>query len=279
VVVLFVGSGSAFAYSGPSGNHFTAVCRSLDPSRQSNLQEIQGINFAGNRCNPYIPIFTNPQVKLAETASSSFTFRLLANAVNYEPLLVRPGTQVNMGFWSGPGNHGSLARVIDSINVGCMKGPSPNCAVWDEGATTSEQYPAYVKMLEEHWYDRGNADGSPMVKIYGKTYKNKNPLNFPTADQIWGQYSQRYADMALEFYHDTGKQVKVWAFVQGASPTRVFYTYEYPELQKLEANGVVKVYCANTPDANWMNPNDWTVGTGSAFCPSPKSPALVAGLR
>jgi hypothetical protein len=62
----------------------------------------------------------------------------------------------------------------------------------------------------------------------------------------------------------------VWAFVKGALPTRVFYTYEYPELQKLEAKGVVKVHCANTPDADWRNPNDWTAGTGSASCPSPK---------
>jgi hypothetical protein len=245
VIVLLAGSGNAFAHNGP-----------------------------GNNFNPYVPIFTQSQVKIAQTASRSFTSQLLLNAVKYQPLLLHSQTQVNMGFWSGPGNHGSLVRVLDSINVGCMQDPSPNCAVWDEGATSSEQYPAYVKMLEEHWYERGNAYGSPTVLIYGKIYRNKHPLDFPTADRIWGQYSQRYADMALIFYHFTGKPVLVWAFVQGASPTRIFYTYEYPELQKLEAEGVVKVYCADMPDANWANPNDWTLGTGSASC-LPSAP--VAG--
>ena len=133
VVVLLAGSGNAFAQGGPSGNNF----------------------------NPYVPIFTKPQVKLAETASRNFTSLLLANAVNYEPLLLRPKTQVNMGFWSGPGNHGSLVRLLIFINnphshlrrlYEKAKGPSSNCAVWDEGATSSEQYPAYVKMLTEHWY-------------------------------------------------------------------------------------------------------------------------------
>jgi hypothetical protein len=237
-VVLLAGSGNAFAHGRSGDNHF----------------------------NPYVPIFTRAQVKIAMTASKSFTSLLLADAVNYEPLLLRPGTQVNMGFWSGPGNHGSLVRLLDSINVGCMKDPSPNCAVWDEGATSSEQYPAYVKMLMEHWYDRGNAYGSPTVTIYGNIYRNRNPLDFPTADQIWGQYSQRYADMALAFYRHTGKQVRVWAFVKGASPTRIFYTYEYRELQMLEAQGIVNVSCANTPDADWTNPDDWTAGTGSASC-------------
>lgn len=227
--------------------------------------------LSDNNFDPYVPIFTKAQVKLAETASSSFTSKLLDNAVDYQPLLLSPHTQVHMGFWSGPGNRGGLVRLLDSINTtSCMKGPSPNCAVWDEGATEEEQYPSYIKMLEEHWYERGNADGSSTVTIYGTTYRNENPLDFPTADRIWGQYSQRYADMAREFYRHTGKPVKAWAFVKGALPTRVFYTYEYPELQKLEAEGVVKVYCANTPDADWTNPNDWTTGTGSASCPSPK---------
>ena len=246
VVVLLAGSGNAFAHDGPGGNHF----------------------------NPYVPIFTKAQVKIAETTSRRFTFLLLDNAVNYEPLLLSPQTQVNMGFWSGPGNHGSLVRVLDSINVGCIKVPSPNCAVWDEGATSSEQYPAYVKMLMEHWYDRGIADDSPTVTIYGKIYRNINPLDFPTADQVWGQYSQRYTDMALEFYRQTGKPVMVWAFVQGAKPNRIFYTYEYRELQMLEAEDVVKVYCAKTPDSDWKNPDDWTAGTGSASC---LPPAPVAG--
>ncbi len=160
-----------------------------------------------------------------------------------------PQTQVHIGFWSGPGNHGNLVRVLDSINFAgaapCVsKAASPNCAVWDEGATTSEQYPSCVKMLEEHWYDRGNAPaGSTTVTIYGKTYRNINPLNFPAADRVWGQYSQRYADMAREFARKTGKPVIAWCFVQGVGPTRIFYAYEYSELQQLESEGVVQVFC------------------------------------
>jgi hypothetical protein len=238
-----------------------------------------------NSFDPYTPIFTKAQVKTAETANARFTSALLANAVNYEPLLISPGTptraatQVHIGFWSGPGNHGSLVRVLDSINRPSFcssTAASPNCAVWDEGATTSEQYPAYVKMLEEHWYDRGNAPaGARTVTLYGKTYRNINPLTFPQADQVWGQYSQRYADMARDFYRKTGNPVMVWCFVIGASGLRIFYVYEYPELQKLESEGVVKVYCANTPDADWQNPSDWTAGTGSASCPPPNSNAVL----
>jgi hypothetical protein len=232
-----------------------------------------------NSFNPYLPVFTNSEVKIAETALRRFTSQLVFDAVNYEPLLVTPRTQVHMGFWSGPGNHGSLVRVLDSINSGvapCVRGASPNCAVWDEGATTSEQYPSFVQMLVEHWYDRGNTPaGSRTVTIYGKTYPNRNPLDFHTADRIWGQYSQRYADMAREFYHATGKPVIAWCFVQGARPTRIFYAYEYPELRKLELEGVVKVFCAKTQDADWTKPDDWTAGTGSAACPGPKSPSVL----
>jgi hypothetical protein len=42
-------------------------------------------------------------------------------------------------------------------------------------------------------YTRANAPtNSPNVTIYAGNYKNINPLDFPTADKIWGQYSQRY---------------------------------------------------------------------------------------
>lgn len=223
----------------------------------------------GSPFNPYTPIFTKAEVKIAETADSRFTAQLLNEAINYEPLLFTNQTQVNMGFWSGPGNHGSLVRLLDSINVGCVKGDAPNCAIWDEGATSSQQFPAFVTMLQEHWYERGTAGDNPTVTIYGKTYKNKNPLDLPTADQIWGQYSQRYADMAREFHRQTGKPVVAWAYVQGASPTRIFYTYEYHVLQQLEAEGVVEVFCANSQDSDWKDASDWTTGTGSASCPDP----------
>ncbi len=235
----------------------------------------------GNFFGPYLPIFTSANIKIVQTANSSFTSQLLSNAVNYEPLLNTPGTQVHIGFWSGPGNHGNLVRVLDSINFGgatrCDRtAASPNCAVWDEGATTSEQYPSYVQMLVEHWYDCGNAPaGSRTINIYGKPYPNINPLSFPSADRVWGQYSQRYADLARIFASKTGKPVIAWCFVQGAAPTRIFYTYEYPELQELESEGVVQVYCAKTPDADWTNPNDWTQGTGSPACPSPSSPGVL----
>jgi len=58
-----------------------------------------------------------------------------------------------MGYWSSKGNHGSLVRVLDTINDGPATTP-PCKAVWDEGATSSYQYPEYDTMLEEHWYER-----------------------------------------------------------------------------------------------------------------------------
>jgi hypothetical protein len=73
--------------------------------------------------------------------------------------------------------------------------------------------------------------------------------------------------MARIFARKTGKPVMAWCFVQGAKGNRIFYVYEYPELQKLESEGVVQVYCAKTSDADWTNPGDWTDGTGSAACP------------
>ncbi|MBV8573798.1 MAG: hypothetical protein JOZ58_01990 [Acetobacteraceae bacterium] len=190
-----------------------------------------GASYAqGN--SPYVPVFTSAQVKEEQTGESTFTHQLLMNATNYQPLLSESKTQAHMGFWSGAGNHGSLARVLDAINSVCQDSPTianPNCAIWDEGATTEEQYPAYYKMLREHWYDRANTkQGSPTVVIYGKTYPNTNPLDMDTADKIWGQYSQRYADMATALYESTGKPVNVWAFVQGAKPNRIFYAYEFP---------------------------------------------------
>ena len=201
--------------------------------------------------------------------------------MNYEPLLTTPSTQMHLGFWSGPGNHGSLVRLLNSINNdinnGCLATKSrPNCAVWDEGATSSLQYPSYVKMLEEHWYERGNAYGSDTVTIYGKTYKNKLPTTFAQADEIWGQYSQRFADMARGFAQTTGLPAKAWCFVIGANPQRIFYTFEFPELEQLESEGVVIVYFAKTQDANWQNPNDWIQGTANA--PTPKAVAPSLGL-
>lgn len=226
-----------------------------------------------NDFNPYTPIFTDPQVKQANTASADFTDQLLNDAVNYEPLLTTQGTQVHLGFWSGAGNHGSLVRLLDSINVHCLTTESsPNCAVWDEGATSSLQYPSYVTMLEEHWYDRGNATGG-VVTIYGTEYTDPYTVTFAEADDIWGQYSERYADLARNFTSATGLAAKAWCFVEGARANRIFYTYELPELETLEAEGVVTVYFAKTTDADWENPDDWNVGTANA--PTPVSADIM----
>jgi len=221
--------------------------------------------------DPYTPLFTPAATKTAQTANANFTGELLENAVDYAPLLVTSGTQAHMGYWSGAGNHGSLVRVLDSINVHCASSEAaPQCAIWDEGATTSNQYPAYVTMLTEHWYERGNAvDG--VVTIYGEEYADPFPLTFTEADVIWGQYSQRYADMATSIAALTGQPVKSWCFVEGARANRIFYMYELPELRTLEAAGVVTVYFARTQDADWQDPDDWTVGTENAPEPAPAS--------
>jgi len=259
-------------------------CLTLPPAGGADQARAQGVHLDGyGNFDPYTPILTKFDVKIAVTGDIRFASVLINDAVNYEPLLLTRGTQVHMGFWSGWGNHGSLARLLDNINEGQNVGynkkkcstdsTARNCAIWDEGQTTSQQYPSYVRMVEEHWYDRGNAGpDSWTVTIYGKIYRNINPLTFPEADVIWGQYSQRYADMAREFHRRTGKTVKVWCFVEGARKNRIFYAYEYPELQKLEREGVVKVYCAKTQDAKWTNPNDWTDGLGSASCDKNTAP-------
>ena len=116
-------------------------------------------------------------------------------------------------------------------------------------------------------------DSAQTVSICGKDYPNINPFTFGQADQIWGQYSQRYADMARQLYRKTGNPVRAWCFIKSARPDRIFYRFEYPELQKLESEGAVKVFCTKNPDADWTNPNDWTQGTGSDNC----KPPLQAG--
>ncbi|VVC02846.1 Uncharacterised protein [Candidatus Burarchaeum australiense] len=207
------------------------------------------------------PRFTDPAVKLAELSSSNFTDVLFAQAVAFEPLLNQSGTQVHMGFWSGAGNHGSLVRLLDSVNSYASFSNFAQRAIWDEGAQSSLQYPAYVEMnAREHWYERASPGGAV---IYGVSYVDPHPVTFAQADAIWGVYSVRYADMAELIKKATGKKVEVWCFVQGAKPDRIFYTYEYPELQKLEREGVVEVHFAKTVDADWLNESDWMVGTGN----------------
>lgn len=87
------------------------------------------------------------------------------------------------------------------------------------------------------------------------------------ADDIWEKYSQRYADMATLFHQATGKPVKVWCFVEGAKSNRIFFAYEFPELQALEQSGDVQVFFAKTQDAVRTNADDWNEGTQNAPTP------------
>jgi len=125
-------------------------------------------------------------------------------------------------------------------------------------------------MTEEHWYDRGNGTGGT-VTIYGDPYQDPNPVSFGQADEVWGEYSQRYTDMAGQFKQATGNTVEVWCFVQGAKANRIFYKYELPELTALERDGVVRVHFAKIQDADWTNTADWTLGTATAPAPVPAS--------
>jgi len=219
--------------------------------------------------SPFTPVFTDPAQKLRKTADPAFTRQLFGEAVLYEPLLNTSGTQVNMGFWSGRGNHGSLVFLLDAINdMPPGSTPLPQKAIWDEGATTSGQYPSYVTMNNEHWYERAASTNGTVI-IYGRPYQDPYTVTLSQADDIWGQYSQRYADMAELIRNSTGNPVNVWCFVEGARANRVFYKYELPSLRKLEQKGVVRVYFAKMKTANWTRPGDWTVGTANAPFPSP----------
>lgn len=216
----------------------------------------------------FTPCFTDPAYKLAQTENPAFAEQLFREAVSYEPLLNTSGTQVHMGFWSGRGNHGSLVVLLDAINDRPLSGDAtpPQKAIWDEGATTSNQYPSYVTMLQEHWYER-TTPVNGTVTIYGTQYRDPYTVSLAQADGIWGQYSERYADMAGLAYRATGRPVKVWCFVEGARANRVFYTYELPELRRLESEGAVMVYFAKTRTANWTKPSDWIEGTANAPVP------------
>lgn len=64
----------------------------------------------------YKPVFMAASSKVAETSGQDFTRELYREALAYEPLLDDPSTQVSMVNWSAAGNHGSLARVLDTID-------------------------------------------------------------------------------------------------------------------------------------------------------------------
>lgn len=226
------------------------------------------------------PIFTDPVEKLAETALANFTQQLINEAVLLEPDLEMPGTQIHMGFWSKSANRGNLITLLDSINSSSSSQIQPeNLAIWDEGVSTitSFQYPSYIIMNREYWYERANATGNNII-VNGVNYHNPYPVTFQQADDIWGQYSQRYADMATHFRQTTGNKVKVWCFVLGAYANRIFYVYELPELRILEQAGTVTVYFAKTSNADWRNPSDWTEATNNAPEPLPASKEIVTDL-
>jgi hypothetical protein len=204
------------------------------------------------------PLFPAPADKIAALKDPAYTGQLFAEALATEPLLATPGTQVHMGFWSGKGNHGSMLRVLDTINEGPgAAAVPPNRAIWDEGASAYYNYPSYTRLLDEHWYERASGLNGTVL-IFGRAYTDPHPVTFAESDEIWGQYSTRYTDMAEPLAIATGTPVKAWCFVQGAKPNRIFYTYELPQLRLMEQKGFVQVYFAKTPDADWTKPEDWT---------------------
>jgi len=195
---------------------------------------------------------------------------LFHEALELDSTLDDTNVQVHMGYWSGSGNRDRLAAVLDAINSASAEAGVYQKAIWDEGTTTlsSDQYPQYVLMNQEYWYERGNGAGG-IVTIEGVTYVDPYPVTFAQADDIWGGYSQRYADMAANFFETTGRSAEVWCCVIGARATRIFYTYELPELRDLEAAGSVLVHFAVTTEARWDDPSDWITGTGNAPAPAP----------
>jgi hypothetical protein len=212
------------------------------------------------------PRFTDPVVKLAATAKPEFRAQLWTDLLLLDPAFGTRGNQIHMGYWSGKGNHKALSTVLEDIN---LNGGARTRAFFDEGISATQLLPAYRTMTAEAWYGRGKlVDGKGSLD--GAT-KIVDP--FPTkmwqADQIWGQYSVKYAQMALDAHSATGKVVEVWCFVEGAASDRVFYKYELPVLKDLEAIGVVNVHFAKHRAAKYTNPADWIHGTANAPPPGP----------
>ena len=208
------------------------------------------------------PLETNPGDKLSVLSNEGFARKLFAESTALEARLGQPGTQVHMGFYSGSGNHGNLVRLLDDINNYKATDGVTHRAVWDEGVTSSLQLPAYVLMNREAWYERAYpVDGRAVV--YGIPRADFVSVTPEQADSLWGQFSRRYTGQALLFKEATGRPVEVWCFVQGAKANRIFYTNEFVELQRLEADGVVNVHFAKIANADWTDPADWTHGTAN----------------
>jgi hypothetical protein len=222
---------------------------------------------------PSDPLFTDPVVKLAQTADESFTWTIYQEALALQPLVGATGTQVHMGYYSGPGNRARLIALIDQINT-----PSPGSparwAVWDEGVSTAAagKYPSFVTMEAEHWYERAQAEvgGYDTLTIGGVTYVDPFPVTYDQADLIWGQLSDRYAETAANYHRATGNKAQVWALVYGADLNRVFFHYECPKLATLRFWGHVTVQCSKVADASWQKPSDWCdCSLTCTACPSP----------
>ncbi|MFA5112892.1 MAG: hypothetical protein WC529_01200 [Candidatus Margulisiibacteriota bacterium] len=215
------------------------------------------------------PIFTDPLVKLAELSSQDFTTKLFYEAVVLEPKLQRAGVRVSYGFWSRSPNRDNLIVLLNAING--YTSTETYRAIWDEGTTTStaQQYPSYITMNKEYWYERAYPLSDGTVSIEGVHYTDPHPVTTFEADLIWGEYSQRYADMATLIRQATGITVEAWCFVQGARATRIFYAFELPELTLLEAAGDAYVHFATTYEASWLNPGQWITGTTNAPTPEP----------
>jgi hypothetical protein len=215
------------------------------------------------------PIFTDPATKIAALSSQDFTVKLFYEAIALEPKLNQAGVHVNIGFWSRSPNRDNLIVLLNAINA--YSSTETYRGIWDEGTTaaTAEQYPSYVTMNKEYWYERAFPLSDGTVSIEGVHYTDPHPVASTEADIIWGAYSQRYADMTKLIRQATGITVESWCFVQGARKTRIFYAYELPELVSLEAAGSVYVHFATTYEASWLNASQWITGTTNAPTPEP----------
>jgi len=221
----------------------------------------------GRQAQTSSPIFTDPAVKLALLSNSSFVSTLYDEAIALNSTLKNANTRVHMGYWSLSANRPRLIKVMDAINS--YASTESYRAIWDEGVGTAaaDQYPSYITMNKEYWYERAYPLSNGMVSIEGVHYVDPHPVTTKEADDIWGNYSQRYAEMAARLRQETGITLEARCFVQGARVNRVFYVYELPKLVSLEATGDVYVFFALTSEANWLTPADWVKGTINAPTP------------
>lgn len=75
-------------------------------------------------------------------------------------------------------------RLLDAINSTSSSAIPPQRAIWDEGVTSSTQYPSYMTMLHEHWYERTSYNAEGKMTIYGVSTTDPYPVTFQQADDI-----------------------------------------------------------------------------------------------